>query len=179
MGHSLGGLAAIEWALEFPDEVEQLVLLDPTPPAHPPYLKQRLFAAAQVATRPLTGLMSLSAPFGVAMRRAGYRSTTTHEDELPHELAEQYFSSPRHIQLLIEQWWASYPQQRRVGELIESGARLDPNIEILHLVGLTGEGFFAREQRRLSERLGSTIVELDGYGHLFPLSHPELVLEAL
>lgn len=179
LGHSLGGLAALEWALRFPEEVTQLVLLDPTPPAYPPYIKQDLLEILEVAARPLTGVLSLSAPFGVAMRRIGYTSTTTHADELPTDLAQHYFGTPANIQWLIRQWWASYPQQRRVGELIESGARLHPDLDILHLVGLTAEGFFARQQRRLAERLGSTIVELEGYGHLFPLSHPELVLRAI
>ena len=36
LGHSLGGLAAIEWALRRPDQVRQLVLIDPTAPDEVP-----------------------------------------------------------------------------------------------------------------------------------------------
>ena len=36
LGHSLGGLAAIEWALRRPGQVRQLVLIDPTAPDEVP-----------------------------------------------------------------------------------------------------------------------------------------------
>lgn len=33
IGHSLGGLVALEWALQFPERINALILLDPTFPA--------------------------------------------------------------------------------------------------------------------------------------------------
>jgi len=35
IGHSIGGLAAVEWALRYPEQIGRLVLLDPTTPRSP------------------------------------------------------------------------------------------------------------------------------------------------
>lgn len=177
MGHSLGGLAAIEWAAQFPGEIERLVLLDPTPPIGRHPAVESALRIAEQAARPAIGLASLIAPFGPQLRRAGFKNATGREDLLPPDLAAEYFSRPRHLQLIMAQWLASYRQQARVRQSLR---RLGDEMDILHLIGADStQGYFARFQARLAEQIGSELILLKGHDHLFPLTHPELILSRL
>lgn len=174
MGHSLGGLAALEWALRFPGEIDQLVLLDPTPPIGRPRLLQRALSICEIAARPAIGLGSLIAPLAPALRTAAVRHTTGREDLLPPDLAQRYFRRPRQLQLIMSQWLASYRQQARVAVHLR---RLGPALPIFHLIGADHrDSIFARFQVRLAQQIGSELTVLRGQDHLFPLTRPDLIL---
>ncbi|MDO5727411.1 MAG: alpha/beta hydrolase, partial [Bowdeniella nasicola] len=179
VGHSLGGLAALEWALTFPEQVCELVLLDPTTPRFAPLRTAHVHAWCAPIAQVGGGLATLAAPLAPSIRRCGYRLTTGRIDPLPRELVRHYYRSPRVIHTLLAQWATSRAQARRVGALLQAGDNLAPGLPLLHLVATGGQRAFAREQRTLAALLGAELQELSGLSHLFPLTHPHLVAERI
>ena len=93
LGHSLGGLAAIEWALRRPDQVRQLVLIDPTAPDEVPSrfhvegkLRRGMDKLAGAAVEALWRV-------GPQIRRWGIRQTTGSEDALPIDEARARYGT--------------------------------------------------------------------------------------
>lgn len=188
LGHSLGGLAAVEWALRHPDEVGRLVLLDPTVPARRPV---SLIGARGLLERAGTPLLSpsagLAAPHAASIRRLAFRLSDRRPDPLTPREARQRYDSAQALRGLTAQWFASWDQEDRVARLIEGGAAADPRCpgrsaapRPVHMVGLRGASRrWVAAQRRLSRTVDSHLHLLRGRGHLFPVTSPEVVLRLL
>ncbi|MFC8921197.1 alpha/beta fold hydrolase [Cellulosimicrobium sp. NPDC057127] len=176
VGHSSGGLAALEWALLHPEEVVRLVLLDPESPFEPhlPGLHPGT-PVARAGTAAAGALGRALAPAGTALRRAAVRLVARRADPLAAEVAAARYGDGRAWPLLADQWFASWPQSRRVRALLDDGLRLAPTTDALLVTGTRASARFLRSQRLLADRLGVPYVGLAGEGHLFPLTRPDVV----
>lgn len=176
VGHSVGGLAALEWTLRHPGEVRRLVLLDPTSPweTHVPALHTgRPLARAGIrATRVLAVALAVTGP---ALRRGAVRAVARRPDYLPRGDARERYGSSHAWRLLAHEWFASWEQAPRVRALLEAGPGLPTTADPLLVTGLRTSARFLREQRDLAERLGIPRVGLAHEGHLFPLTRPDAV----
>lgn len=178
-GHSLGGLAAIEWALTYPRQVTRIVLADPSPPALPPAVAARAARIGYLLATPLFGYATLAASLGPALRRRGYLHTTGRHDPLPPSVAARYYAGGANWHTMFSQLQASAAQTIRVGKLLAAKGHAGLPVPALQLSACSGERRFAREQRRLAARIGAQLQELDGLSHLFPLTHPQVVVREL
>lgn len=176
VGHSVGGLAALEWALLHPDEVRRVVLLDPTSPweAHLPALHPgRPTALVGDALAGVIG--SVLATAGPTLRRGAVRVVARRPDPLPRDAARARYGRPSTWRMLAREWFASWEQAPRVRALLDGGRALPPTAEPLLVTGLRASARFLRQQRELSDRLAVPRVGLAGEGHLFPLTRPDVV----
>lgn len=176
VGHSAGGLAALEWTLRHPGEVRRLVLLDPSSPferhrpsLHPgtPWTRAGR-AAVGAAARAL-------APAGPALRRAAVRAVAAVPDALAPDVAAARYGDRSGWLEIADQWTASWVQAPRVRGLLAAGAAVPPSAHPLLVTGTRAGARFLREQRETAERLHIPRVGLAGEGHLFPLTRPDVV----
>ncbi|QJW37819.1 alpha/beta fold hydrolase [Cellulosimicrobium protaetiae] len=174
VGHSVGGLAAIEWTLRHPDEVERLVLLDPTSPwePHVPALHpgRPLARAGSAAARVLAGVLATAGP---TLRRGAVRWVVRGPDPLAADAAGSRYGARATWPMLADEWFASWAQAPRVRALVDGGRRLPPEAHPLLVTGLRQSARFLREQRELAGQLGIPRVGIAGEGHLYPLTRPD------
>ncbi len=190
VGHSVGGLAAIEWALTHPEEVGAVLLLDPTTPflprrpERPAPVGLTLLAERVVHT---SGLLLSRCPavtrWGPALRRRAWYDATHRPDPLPDDEAVRRYGTPEAWRLLTGQYEQSWAQAERVTELFarDAGALQRLAVRPVQLVGWgrRGQGAFLREERELGARLGARVYGLRGEGHMFPLTRPDVVAQVL
>ncbi len=176
VGHSSGGLAALEWALRFPQEVVRLVLLDPESPDEPhvPALHPGT-PLARAGSATAAALGRLLAPAGPALRRSAVRLTARRPDPLDPAVAVARYGHDDAWRAIAEQWFASWEQAPRVRALLEAGRRLAPSTDGSVVAGTRAGARFLRSRRELADRLGVPRVGLAGEGHLFPLTRPDAV----
>ena len=182
IGHSIGGLAALEWALRHPEQVERLVLLDPTDPLGRvrPGMQRggRGHHVVRASIRTVTGVFPHA---GLQGRRALLRAQLRREDSLPRVEARSRFAREG-LLLLADQWIDTAEQERRVRHLLETtDLAAIQSLDALHVVG-SGAGLqrrFLHGQRRLSSLIGARTTYVSGTGHLFPIQHPRTVAELI
>ena len=190
VGHSVGGLAAIEWALTHPEEVGAVLLHDPTTPflprrpERPAPVGLTLLAERVVHT---SGLLLSRCPavtrWGPALRRRAWYDATHRPDPLPDDEAVRRYGTPEAWRLLTGQYEQSWAQAERVTELFarDAGALQRLAVRPVQLVGWgrRGQGAFLREERELGARLGAKVDGLRGEGHMVPLTRPDVVAQVL
>lgn len=184
IGHSIGGLAAVEWALRYPEQIGRLVLLDPTTPrrraAERTASYRAAFAGRTQRGRHLIGAVGAAAsPVGKSLRRAGIRLATKNPDSLPSVEADARYGTAEAWRLLANQLYESREQEGRVARLLATRTSTSQMPPAVHLVGAgsrTTQRRFLRAQWELSQRLPTHIVMLPGQNHLFPVTRPDLVL---
>ncbi|MEV7963032.1 alpha/beta hydrolase [Oerskovia paurometabola] len=190
VGHSVGGLAAIEWALSFPEELGAVVLLDPTAPFLPRRPERPAPVGATLLAERLVHaggtLLSRCGAVtrrGPALRRRAWYDGTHRPDPMPDDEAARRYGTPEAWRLLVGQYEQSWSQAERVTELFaDRSDALDLlAVRPVQLVGwgTRGQGPFLREERELGARLGAQVYGLPGEGHLFPLTRPDVVAQVL
>jgi pimeloyl-ACP methyl ester carboxylesterase len=190
VGHSIGGLAALRWALTAPDEVAGLVLVDSSLPSedggrwfYPGEAGDRLVRSA------LHGIGRTALPrlAGPALRDGLLRLTSVSgRDPLhPATVRHRYGSGSAWLRFWDE-LAASWPLAVEVAELLESRCEhpappLPPTIQLV-----AGGARFARfgqrwlrGQHELSERIGSGLVVLPDAAHLVHLDRPDAIAAAI
>ena len=177
MGHSLGGLAAIEWALRYPAQVRRLVLLDPTAPDDAPsrsWMKGRIRRVADgLAGATVVALW----PAAERLRRWTIRRSTGAPDDLPRDEAHARYGTRESCRFLAGQLSESWEHAARVARMLDGGAAPCRESAPLLLVGAGkgGQCGFLRSQWDLGRKLHARTIMLAGQDHLFPLSRPDLV----
>ncbi|MDR1118238.1 MAG: alpha/beta hydrolase [Bifidobacteriaceae bacterium] len=175
VGHSAGGMAALEWLLAYPEEVECAFLLEPSDPDEPP---SRLLPAT-AAHRAVAALLSaagswawLARRLGRAGRRAFWRLFTTEPDPLPARDVDRIWGCRQGLLAVWLQVFDRFVQEGRVRALLEEGHRPTPPVFVV--VGDAAEPY----QAALSERLGGALARTSG-DHLFPVLRPAETAELI
>lgn len=194
LGHSMGGLLAIEWAAMYPEEVAEIILADPTTPRDARVTRwdagERVwgFLGTECGARVPGALLAPVLPF---MRWLMTHTETKGKDALTKEERKRYFHSVHAGQTLIRQNCACEMVQRRAFNLLgrEEGAAKgwlgETPVTLLVAdepanasdIDLQEPSAFVREQMQLARRLGVEPHFHPSVGHLFPIYKPQLVLQ--
>lgn len=150
IGHSLGGLAALSWAL---DGARSLTLLDPT----------TLGDASSHLRVP-----HFAAPFGAAVRKAAM-VVMTGTDPLSGTERRARYGTPAGLEVITSQLAQLSRLQDRVALKLER-----PLPPTLHICALprAGASSYRSAQRAFARQIGSELIEVRGWNHLFPITHP-------
>ncbi|USR78774.1 alpha/beta fold hydrolase [Arcanobacterium pinnipediorum] len=161
IGHSLGALVALEWAIHRPELVSHLLLLDPTfPQAHPNTKPHEAFfrVGSQLAA-------VFSPVVGLALKPFVSQEVLT----------KRYRGRDNARFLFSELYHASRLESRVHHKLASQQLSSDIYVTILVGSGNADEKQFLGQQQHLATLLNARLVNLWGEKHLFPLAHPEFV----
>lgn len=168
VGHSLGGLRAIQLALALPGRVSRLVLLDPTPPGEqgpPAWARRPLDRGA----RALVGAAARLGLLRVAGRLLARR--------WPAEDASHLGADATWLR-----WWhdlaAGWDAARAVEAALGPGPAPLP-LPAVQLIAGRARRVALRRQQRLARRIGATVVVVPRSGHLIMVDRPDVVAAAL
>ena len=173
IGHSMGGLAALEWVVEDPHNVKRIVLLDPSLPTDPVV---RWMLPGTVAHRVIRGLFGAIGRIPVIARsigRAGRAQLLGMYDGLPDRLTrtevDRIFGNRAALVSSWDQVCERFALQLRMREV-----DVPPRIRMVQVVGVKAPVGAVEGQREFAASIGATVVEVDE-GHLFASRSPELV----
>ncbi len=180
VGHSLGGLAALRWALSEPARVSALVLADTTLPHEDGWLP---FHPGRVGDRmirtTLAGLRRTPVPrlIGPVLRDASLRTSGRGAaDPLPRARMKERYGADDSWPLFWEELSAGWPLAAEVERML--GGPVPPTVQLV-----AGAGPFRQyrldRQRALSDRLGSRLVVLPDSSHLIQLDRPDAIAAAM
>lgn len=178
VGHSVGALAALEWAAAHPAEVSRVVLLDPSDPYGAP-VPQALGGSSGRLLVGVVGALSrsrrIARSLGRWCRRNVLNTYGVVDDPLPLARVDALFGTPTGLAAVAAQLVGVPAQVGRVRALLDAGFA-PPNV----LVVGSSEGVTADSAAtaRLAERLGTTVVVVPG-AHLFPMTHPTTTAAAI
>ncbi|HEY3000946.1 MAG TPA: alpha/beta fold hydrolase [Kribbellaceae bacterium] len=186
VGHSIGGLAALRWALAAPGEVVALVLVDSSLPTEDGrtafYPGRRGDRAVRHALRGLgrAGLPGLLGP--VSRDLLLWLSTRSGRDPLRRMTVRERYGASDSWLRFWDELAASWPLAREVGTLLDDGAR--PPAGTIQLVA--GGSRLARlgnrwlhGQYKLSRRIGSRLEVLPDAAHLVHIDRPDAIAAAI
>jgi len=178
VGHSVGALAALEWAAAHPGEVSRVVLLDPSDPFGAP-VPVALGGASGRLLVAVVGALSRSRRIARALGRWGRRNVLNSygvvDDPLPPSRLDELFATPQGLAAVAEQVVGVPAQVRRVRALLEAGFRPPDVVVIGSSDGSTADN---AATAALAGRLGTTVVVVPG-AHLFPMTHPATTAAAM
>ncbi|MFK4082765.1 alpha/beta fold hydrolase [Kribbella sp. NPDC020789] len=183
IGHSIGGLAALRWALNRPEEVARLVLVDATLPSetghrwlYPGTPAERVVRA----TLGLCGRVGLPWLIGPLVRRSMIRvGSVRKQDTLPKATVRKLYRDSRCWQRFWIELTASWIAAREVGKLLPGGG-----VPAVLLVATGGsskvgaDGWLA-DQRELAAAISGTVEVLPDSAHLVHLDRPDAIAAAV
>jgi lipase len=172
IGHSAGGLAALEWWLTFPGEVSRVVLLDPTDP----WEKVGWPLPGTLGHRGVRRLLEivgasswLARRLGRLGRRTFWRLFTHDPDRLDRATVDRVWGHPAGLVAVWDQCFDRFLQAARVRDLLaarEKDGAL-PATPVLAVHSSQAEPYHVP----LARLLGATVADLPG-DHLFPTRQP-------
>ncbi|MFI5730059.1 alpha/beta fold hydrolase [Kribbella sp. NPDC051587] len=183
IGHSIGGLAALRWALTRPQEVARLVLVDSTLPSETG--RRWLYpgtAAERVVRKTLgflgrTGLPRLVGPL---VRRSMVRvGSVRNHDPLPKATIRKLYGDSRCWQRFWTELTASWIAAVDVGKLLPGGAV--PTVLLVATGGSSSVGAdtWLADQRKLAAALSGTVEVLPDSAHLVHIDRPDAIVKAV
>lgn len=186
VGHSIGGLAVLRWALTRPLEVNRLVLVDSSltsetgiPAFYPGRHGNRLIRAAAS----FLGRIGVARLLGPAVRRLIVRlGSTSNHDLLSKATARARYGGDRSWLLFWDELVGSWQLAAEVAKLVAGpvGAIAPTSL----LVGTGGTSRFTATrwlagQQHLASKLGATLHALPDAAHLVHLDRPDAIATAV
>ncbi|MFI5711240.1 alpha/beta fold hydrolase [Kribbella sp. NPDC051620] len=186
LGHSIGGLAVLRWALTHPGEVERLVLIDSSLTSetgwrwlYPGTVGDRVVRAV------LRGVGRFGVPqlIGTAARRVLIRvGSMRNNDLLSRATARRRYGAAGSWLLFWDELTGSWELAAEVARLLESPPDVLPPTVVLVATGgssrFTANGWLAG-QRALAARLNATVEVLPDSAHLVHLDRPDAIAKAV
>jgi lipase len=186
VGHSIGGLAVLRWALTRPDEVARLVLVDTSLTSETGwrafYPGTRGDRAVRAAAR-LLGRAGVPRLLGPAVRRLIVRlGSTSNDDLLSKATAKARYGGDASWLLFWDELAGSWELAAEVAKLVAGPITAIPPTTLLVATGGTSR-FTAKSwlagQQRLAERLTGTVEVLPDSAHLVHLDRPDAIAAAV
>ncbi|WP_433163034.1 alpha/beta fold hydrolase [Kribbella sp. CA-247076] len=182
IGHSIGGLAVLRWALTRPSEVSRVVLVDTSLTSETGW--RRLYPGTpgnRVIRAFLRSLGRIGVPqlLGPAVRRLIVRiGSTTNRDLLSKATARQRYGDARSWLLFWDELASSWELASEVGRLVSD--QVPPTTVLVAIGGssrFTADRWLAG-QRRLADVLDGKIEVLADSAHLVHLDRPDAIAAA-
>ena len=178
VGHSIGALAALEWAAHHPLEVSRIVLLDPSDPWGTPVPAALGGRAGRVVVS-LVRFLASQPRIALALGRWGRRTVLSmygvSEDPMPRERVDAVFGTRDSLASVARQIASVPAQVERVRALLDAG--FEPP-DVVMLIARDGNPPDREASVRLAERLGARVIAVPGT-HLFPMTHPGTTTDAM
>ncbi|MFC0627045.1 alpha/beta fold hydrolase [Kribbella deserti] len=182
VGHSIGGLAALRWALTRPTEVDRLVLVDTSLADETGH---RLLYPGRIGDRLVRrglralGHVGLPALVGPVVRGWLLRmSTETDRDPLHRATVRERYGSPGSWVQFWDELSASWPMAVEVARLLESPVIAPPTVQLVG-VGPRSARCHLGPQRVLAARLKAALRTLPDSAHLVHLDRPDAIAKAI
>ena len=176
IGHSVGALAALEWAARYPESVSRVVLLDPTDPYGEPvpeFMGRRAGRIVVAVVERLARSHRIARALGRWGRRTVLGFYGVAKDPLPLDRVDELFATREALAVVAAQVAGVPAQVARVRALVDSGFA-PPNLVII--AARDADGADRRVIAELAARLGTPVIETRGK-HLFPMTHPEMTAQ--
>lgn len=175
VGHSIGALAALEWAARHPRAISRLVLLDPSDPWGQP-VPAALAGPPGRLLAGIVGLLSRQPRIARALGRWGRKSVLhmygVTNDPLSQHRIDALFGTRPTLTTIVRQIAGVPVLVSRVRALLDGAtAETFGQVEIIVLVARDGTVADSTASSRLAEQLGARVITVPGT-HLFPMTHP-------
>ncbi|WP_427888074.1 alpha/beta fold hydrolase [Kribbella sp. GL6] len=186
IGHSIGGLAVLRWALTRPGEVSRLVLVDSSLPSEtgwqPFYPGQRGDQATRSVVRFL-GQVGVPQVVGPTVRRLSVRfGSTSNRDPLSRATAKERYGGQDSWLLFWDELSASWELAAEVAKLVSAPVSTAPPTVLLVATGgmarFTAKSWLSGQQE-LATTLGATLEVLPDSEHLVHLDRPDAIAAAV
>lgn len=181
IGHSVGGVTALEWALKYPKDITRLVLLDPSAPLT--FVGGWLTRGTvfERYSAPVVGKVARAlTPWGAQIRKHFFMRASGLADHLPRAYATHRYVSGRGLQKVVDQWFSSWEQEYRLSSLLMSNHVLDRRLRpIIVCSSGSARAVSVAKQRRLARLIGAELHIAEGADHMFPVTEPQRVIAAL
>ncbi|WP_410786224.1 alpha/beta fold hydrolase [Kribbella sp. C-35] len=186
IGHSIGGLAALRWALTRPLEVTRLVLVDSSLTSETGlrafYPGKRGDRVVRAVARFL-GRVGVPQLFGPAVRRLIVRlGSTSNHDLLSKATAKARYGGDRSWLLFWDELAGSWELAAEVAKLVAGPVGAIAPTSLLVATGgtsrFTANSWLAGQQR-LADALGGTVEVLSDSAHLVHLDRPDAIAAAV
>ncbi|GAA1680390.1 hypothetical protein GCM10009745_25500 [Kribbella yunnanensis] len=183
IGHSIGGLAAMRWALTRPQEVARLVLVDTTLPSEDG--RRWLYpgtGAERVVRAVLSfyGLVGLPRLVGPLVRRSMVRvGSVTKRDPLSKATVCARYGDSRSWQRFWAELTSSWTTAREVSKLLPASGVPTRLLVATGGSSRAGADTWLAGQRELAAALSGTVDVLTDSAHLVHLDRPDAIAEAV
>ena len=186
VGHSIGGLAVLRWALTRPHEVTRLVLVDSSLTSETGW---RPFYPGRRGDRVVRSVVKVLARIGVpqllgpAVRRLIVRlGSTANHDPLSRATAKARYGGRESWLLFWDELAGSWELAAEVTKLVAAPVGAIAPTALLVATGgssrFTAKGWLAGQQK-LADLLGATVEVLKDSAHLVHLDRPDAIAQAV
>ncbi len=183
IGHSIGGLAAMRWALTRPQEVARLVLVDSTLPSESGHRWFHRGTSAERVVRVVLGFYGrIGLPWlvGPLVRRSMVRvGSVTKRDPLSKAIVRKRYGESRCWQRFWDELTASWTTAREVAKLLPASGVPTRLLVATGGSSRDGEASWLSGQRELAAALSGTVEVLPDSAHLVHLDRPDAIAAAV
>jgi lipase len=186
VGHSIGGLAVLRWALARPEDVSRLILVDSSLLSETglrPFYPGRRGDRAVRAVMRFLGRIGVPVVLGPVVRRLFVRiGSRSNRDLLSKATARERYGARESWLLFWAELAASWALAAEVAQLVAGPIGAIAPASLLVATGgssrFTAKGWLAG-QRRLADLIGGTVEVLPDSAHLVHLDRPDAIAAAV